>query len=174
MFTDIGAGGNGTCRSLRRYEHLKQVGCPGHFNIALYLFWLHVIKASSDSSLSFRNSPMLALYNLELSCFPSDMCMYLLLPKWRLLWLQTCGSLLRSAEIHIFLNWKFWHFYCPLKRILILSMRKVCRHCSYVMPSIVGIHYSFQSYGISFYSLTILLILKVLLCLVYKKKNNSE
>ena len=31
-------------------------------------------------------------------------------------------------------------------------MMKGCRHCSYVMPSIVGVHYSFQSYGISFYS----------------------
>lgn len=29
---------------------------------------------------------------------------------------------------------------------------EVCTHCSYVMPSIVGIHYSFLSYGISFYS----------------------
>ena len=74
MFTDVGAGGNGTCRSLSRYEYLKQVGCPGHFNIALYFFWLHRIKASSDFSLSFRNSPTPALCNLKLPCFPSNMC----------------------------------------------------------------------------------------------------
>lgn len=81
MFTDVEAGGNGTCRSLRRYEHLKQVGCPGHFSIALYLLWLHVIKAASDSSLSFRNCPVLALCNLELPCFPSDTCHVSLTPK---------------------------------------------------------------------------------------------